>query len=126
MIAEAILLTIITAATPLLLAAIGELVTERSGVLNLGVEGLMIVGAVSGFGTALATGNAYMGVIAAMLASMALATLFAFLVLVLATNQVATGLALTLLGLGLAGLWGARHGEFAERRTEQGRVNKHG
>lgn len=106
MIAEAILLTIITAATPLLLAAIGELVTERSGVLNLGVEGLMIVGAVSGFGTALATGNAYLGVIAAMVASMALATLFAFLVLVLATNQVATGLALTLLGLGLAGLIG--------------------
>jgi len=106
MIAEAILLTIITAATPLLLAAIGELVTERSGVLNLGVEGMMIVAAVSGFGAALSSGNPYLGVLAAMLAAMALASLFAFLVLVLATNQVATGLALTLLGLGLAGLIG--------------------
>ena len=106
MIIEAILLTVITAATPLLLAAIGELVTERSGVLNLGVEGMMIIGAVAGFGMAQVTGSAYLGALAAIFAGMLLAALFAFLVLVLATNQVATGLALTLLGLGLAGLIG--------------------
>lgn len=106
MILEAILLTVKTAATPLLLAAIGELVTERSGVLNLGVEGMMIVGAVAGFGAAQITGSPYIGVIAAILAGMALSALFALLVLFLAANQVATGLALTLLGLGLAGLVG--------------------
>lgn len=106
MIVEAILLTIITAATPLLLAAIGELVTERSGVLNLGVEGMMIIGAVAGFGMAQWTGSAYLGVVAAMSAGMALSALFALLVLLLAANQVATGLALTLLGLGLTGLIG--------------------
>ncbi|MCY3980859.1 MAG: ABC transporter permease, partial [Alphaproteobacteria bacterium] len=58
---EAVILTIVTAATPLLLAALGELVTERSGVLNLGVEGMMIVGAVTGFAGAQLTGSAYLG-----------------------------------------------------------------
>ena len=106
MMAEAILLTIITASTPLLLAALGELVAERSGVLNLGVEGMMIVGAVSGFVVALNTGNAGLGVLAAIVAGMAMAALFAFLTLILVANQVATGLALTLLGLGLSGLIG--------------------
>lgn len=102
----AILLTIVTAATPLLLAAIGELVAERSGVLNLGVEGMMVMGAVAGFGAALLTGNPYVGVIAAILAGMAMALLFAFLTLTLVSSQVATGLSLTLLGLGLSGLLG--------------------
>ncbi|NBN62168.1 ABC transporter permease [Microvirga tunisiensis] len=103
---EAILLTVITAATPLLLAAIGELVVERSGVLNLGVEGMMIMGAVTGFAVANVTGSGALGVLGAIAAGMALSALFAFLVLVLVTNQVATGLALTLLGLGLSGLIG--------------------
>jgi ABC-type uncharacterized transport system permease subunit len=102
----AILLTIVTAATPLLLAALGELVVERSGVLNLGVEGMMVMGAVAGFGAALLTGNPYVGVIAAIIAGMAMALLFGFLTLTLVSNQVATGLALTLLGLGLSGLLG--------------------
>jgi len=102
----AVLLTIVTAATPLLLAAMGELVSERSGVLNLGVEGMMVMGAVSGFGAALLTGNPYLGVLAAILAGMAMALLFGFLTLTLVTNQVATGLSLTLLGLGLSGLLG--------------------
>jgi ABC-type uncharacterized transport system permease subunit len=102
----AILLTIVTAATPLLLAALGELVVERSGVLNLGVEGMMVIGAVAGFGAALLTGNPYVGVIAAIIAGMAMALLFGFLTLTLVSNQVATGLALTLLGLGLSGLLG--------------------
>jgi simple sugar transport system permease protein len=102
----AVLLTIVTAATPLLLAAIGELVVERSGVLNLGVEGMMVMGAVAGFGAAFLTGSPYVGVIAAIIAGMAMALLFGFLTLTLVSNQVATGLSLTLLGLGLSGLLG--------------------
>ncbi len=100
------LLTIIAASTPLLIAAIGELVVERSGVLNLGVEGMMIIGAVTGFGAAFLTGNPYIGLIAAIAGGMVMSLLFAFLTLTLAANQVATGLALTLLGLGLASLIG--------------------
>ena len=103
---EAILLTIITASTPLLLAAIGELVVERSGVLNLGVEGMMIVGAVMAFAGAYTTGSTLVGAICAMLAGMVMATLFGFLTLKLVTNQIVTGLALTLFGLGLSGLIG--------------------
>lgn len=103
---EAVVLTIITASTPLLLAAIGELVSERSGVLNLGVEGMMIVGAVAGFAVGLETGSAFAGVLASIVAGMVMAALFGFLTLVLVTNQVATGLSLTLLGLGLAGMIG--------------------
>ena len=68
-----IILTIITAATPLLLAAIGELVAERSGVLNLGVEGMMVMGAVCGFGAAFLTGSPVLGILAAILAGMAMA-----------------------------------------------------
>lgn len=100
-----IMLTIITAATPLLLAAIGESVVERSGVLNLGVEGMMAVGAVCGFGAALTFGP-YVGIFAAIAAGVLLSLLFGFLTLSLVSNQVATGLALTLLGLGLSGLIG--------------------
>lgn len=103
---ESILLSIVTAATPLLIAALGELVAERSGVLNLGVEGMMIVGAVAGFAAAQATGMPLVGLLAAALAGVALSALFALLAVWLATNQVATGLALTLFGLGVAGLAG--------------------
>ena len=99
-IAQNILLTIATAATPLLIAAIGELIVERSGVLNLGVEGMMVIGAVCGFAAAILTGNA--GIAGGALLSL----LFGFLTLSLATNQVATGLSLTLLGIGLSGLIG--------------------
>ena len=103
---EAVILTIITAATPLLLAAIGELVVERSGVLNLGVEGMMVVGAVCGFAAAYGSGSALLGILAASVAGVAMAFIFAFLTQTLVTNQVASGLALTLLGLGLSGLIG--------------------
>jgi simple sugar transport system permease protein len=103
---EGPILTIITAATPLLLAALGELVTERSGVLNLGVEGMMAVGAVCGFVAADLSGQPFLGVAAAVLAGMAAAALFALLTLVLVANQVASGLALTLSGLGLSALIG--------------------
>ena len=105
--ATAILLTVITAATPLLLAAIGELVVERAGVLNLGVEGMMIMGAATGVAVAIVTGSSIAGVLAAIGAGMALAALFALLTLGLAANQVASGLALTIFGLGLSGVVGA-------------------
>ncbi len=103
---EAVLLTVITAATPLLIAALGELVVERSGILNLGVEGMMIMGAVVGFAVASETGSGTMGILAAIMAGMAMSLLFGFLVIHLVTNQVATGLALTILGLGLSGMIG--------------------
>ncbi len=103
---EAILLTIATAATPLLIAAIGELVVERSGVLNLGVEGMMVMGAVGGFVIASLTGNPWIGVLAAIALGVITSLLFAFLTLSLAANQVATGLSLTILGLGVSSLMG--------------------
>jgi simple sugar transport system permease protein len=106
-ITEAILLTCITAATPLLIAAIGELVVERSGVLNLGVEGMMIMGAATGIAVAILTGSSALGVLGAIGAGMAMATLFALMTLGLAVNQVASGLALTIFGLGLSGVVGA-------------------
>lgn len=101
-----LLLTIMTAATPLLIAALGEVVVERSGVLNLGVEGMMVMGAVCGFGAALLTGSPWLGLVAAAAAGVAMSLVFGFLTLTLVANQVATGLALTLLGLGLSGLVG--------------------
>lgn len=100
---EAILLTVITAATPLVLAAIGELVTERAGVLNLGVEGMMIMGAVLAFAATQATGSPYVGILAGIAGGALFSLLFGFLTLTLVANQVATGLALTILGLGLSG-----------------------
>lgn len=103
---EAILLTVITAATPLLIAAIGELVVERSGVLNLGVEGMMIMGAVAGFGVAHLTGSGFLGVLGAIGAGMVMSAVFGVFALLLASNQVATGLALTILGLGVSGMIG--------------------
>lgn len=106
LIIENILLTIATAATPLLIASMGELVVERSGVLNLGVEGMMIMGAVTGFAVAAATGNPWLGALAAIIVGAVFSLLFAFLALSVATNQVATGLSLTLLGLGLSGMVG--------------------
>lgn len=102
----AILVSTVLSATPLLLAAAGELVTEKAGVLNLGIEGMMIVGAVVGFGVALGTGSATAGFAVAALAGAAMATLFALLTLVFLANQVATGLALTIFGLGLSALMG--------------------
>jgi len=103
---QAIILTIITAATPLLLAAIGELVVERSGVLNLGLEGMMIMGAVAAFAIAQVTGSAGLGALGGLVAGMLFSLLFGFLTLTLVANQVATGLALTILGLGLSGMIG--------------------
>ncbi|MFK0207170.1 ABC transporter permease [Agrobacterium sp. NPDC090283] len=103
---QAILLTVITAATPLVIAASGELVAERSGVLNLGVEGMMIMGAVCAFATAHMTGSPYLGILAGIASGAIFSLLFGFLTLTLVTNQVATGLALTILGLGVSGMLG--------------------
>jgi ABC-type uncharacterized transport system permease subunit len=83
------------------------LVVERSGVLNLGIEGMMVMGAVCGFAAAHVTGSAWLGVIAATFAGIATSLLFGLLTQTLMTNQVATGLAITLLGLGLSGLIGS-------------------
>jgi ABC-type uncharacterized transport system permease subunit len=102
-----VLTTILTAATPLLLAALGEYVVERAGILNLGVEGMMVVGASAAFGAATYFDSGLLGILAGMLAGMLLSALFAFFVLGLATNQVATGLALTIFGGGVANLAGA-------------------
>ena len=100
------ILTIVTAATPLLYAAIGELVVERAGVLNLGVEGMMLGGAVCSFAVAHHSGSASLGILAGLLAGMLLASIFAFLTLGLQSSQVATGLALTIFGIGLSALIG--------------------
>lgn len=101
---EAILLTVITAATPLVLAAIGELVTERSGVLNLGVEGMIIMGAACAFIATQLTGSPYVGILAGTASGAIFSLLFGFLTLTLVANQVATGLALTILGLGVSSM----------------------
>jgi len=103
---EAILLTVITAATPLVIAALGELVTERAGVLNLGVEGMMIMGAVCAFAATQMTGSPYIGIVAGIVGGGLFSLLFGFLTLTLVANQVATGLALTILGLGISGQLG--------------------
>ena len=102
----AIVLTIITASTPLLLAATGELITEKSGVLNLGVEGMMLIGAITAFATTTITDSAVLGVLAGAAAGTSLAFVFGVLVLIFLANQVATGLALTIFGIGLSALVG--------------------
>ena len=104
---EAIILSVIAASTPLLLAAAGELVVERAGVLNLGLEGMMIMGAACGFAMAFFTGSVIIGAIGGMLAGAGMSAIFAALTLGLAVNQVAAGLALTIFGIGLSGLIGA-------------------
>ena len=93
---------VLIATTPLVFAGIGELVTEKSGVLNLGVEGMMLVGAVSAFVTLVVTGSYILAFLVSILSGILMSGLFAFLVLVLMSNQVATGLALTIFGIGLS------------------------
>ena len=98
--------SLMVAAVPIMLAAIGELVVEKAGVLNLGVEGMMIIGAVCGFIAAVETGSALAGFVGGMAGAVALSLIFAALTQVLLANQVACGLALTLFGLGLSSLLG--------------------
>ena len=104
---EQLILTVILTSVPLIFAASGELIAERSGVLNLGVEGMMLMGAVSAFAIAMGTGSPILGMFAGAFAGALTAGIFAFFALGLATNQVATGLALTIFGTGLSGLIGA-------------------
>ncbi|MEM8791777.1 MAG: ABC transporter permease [Pseudomonadota bacterium] len=103
---EAFLTSLLIAATPLLLAATGELIAERSGVLNLGVEGMMLMGAVTAFVVMFTTGSPALAVFAGAGAGLLMAGLFAFIALFCLANQMATGLALTIFGIGLSGLIG--------------------
>ena len=98
--------SLMVASVPIMLAAIGELVVEKAGVLNLGVEGMMIIGAICGFITAVETGSPLLGFIGGAIGAAGLSLIFALLTQVLQANQVATGLALTLFGLGLSSLMG--------------------
>ena len=98
--------SLMVASVPIILAAIGELVTEKAGVLNLGVEGMMIMGAICGFATAVGTGSPVLGFVGGALGAAALSLVFAVLTQVFLANQVATGLALTLFGLGLSSMIG--------------------
>ncbi len=102
----AVLVATLRAGTPLVFAALGELVTEKSGVLNLGIEGMMLVGAVAGFIGTVLTGSPAVGVLCGMLAGVAMSLGFGVLALTLLTNQVATGLALTIFGIGLSAFLG--------------------
>ena len=104
-----LLASLMVAATPILLAALGEVVVEKSGVLNLGVEGMMITGAICGFAVAVETGSPVLGFVAAAAGGAALSLIFGLLTQVLLSNQVATGLALTLFGLGFASLLGQNY-----------------
>lgn len=104
--AASLIATTMNAGTPLLLAALGVVVSERSGVVNLGIEGMMLVAAVAGFAVTLASGQYWLGFIAGAAAGAAMALLFAALTLGLLTNQYATGLALALLGAGLSAFIG--------------------
>ena len=102
----AIIITMAGAATPILLAALGELVVEKSGVLNLGVEGMMLIGAVITVAVTLTTGNHLLAIVCAALAASLASLIFGVLTLTLSANQVATGLALTILGTGFSALFG--------------------
>lgn len=101
-----ILAAAVTAGTPLLYAALGEIITERAGVLNLGVEGMMLAGAVTGFMITVSTGNPWLGALVAILAGGAIALIHAVLCVTLQANQVVSGLALTIFGTGLSGYLG--------------------
>ncbi len=108
----AAIVTIVGLTTPILLAALGELVVEKAGVLNLGVEGMMLMGAICGFGATVSTFNPWLGILGAAAGGALSSMLFAVLVLELNSNQVATGLALTIFGTGLSSLIGLSYTGF--------------
>ena len=101
-----ILFATIVAGTPLIIVALGQLIAEKSGVLNLGAEGMMAMGAIAAFAVTLHSGNPWLGVLAGMAAGAAMSFIFAIVVLSLMGNQVASGLALSILGVGLAAFIG--------------------
>jgi simple sugar transport system permease protein len=100
---------VLVATTPLVFAGIGELVTEKTGVLNLGVEGMMLVGAVTAFVTLVITGSYFLAFLFSIISGLIMSGLFAYLVLILMSNQVATGLALTIFGIGLSSMIGKEY-----------------
>jgi len=101
-----ILSSAINAGTPILFAALGEIITERSGVLNLGIEGMMLLSAFTGFYVDYLTGDLFLAVIAGMAVSAGLAMLHAFLTVILRANQIVSGLSITILGTSLASFLG--------------------
>jgi len=115
--ASALTSSAVVAAIPLMFAGVGELVTEKSGVLNLGVEGMMLRGAVTGYAVTAVTGSPWLGVLAAIGAGIAMSLLFAFLVLSMLANQVATGLSLTIFGIGLSAYVGKPYTSAAVRES---------
>src|SRR3990170_5187166 len=92
----------VASGTVLLFATLGELLAERSGVLNLGVEGMMLIGAMSAYSIALSTGNPWLGVLVAMLAAGLISQVHALITITLQADQVVSGLALTFLGAGIS------------------------
>ncbi|GMQ98616.1 MAG: ABC transporter permease [Acidimicrobiia bacterium] len=92
--------------TPLIFATVGEVITERAGILNLGVQGMMLVGAVSGFWATFNTGSLFLGVLVAVFAGAALSAVHAFTSITLRVNQIVSGLAIAIFGLGLASFLG--------------------
>lgn len=108
-----ILVAAVAAGTPFVFAALGELITEKSGMLNLGVEGMMLVGAITGFIAMAKTGSLLLAVLCGMGAGAGMATIFALLTLTLMANQVASGLALTIFGVGLSAFLGLNYTSIA-------------
>ena len=107
----------IIAAIPLMYAGAGELVAEKSGVLNLGVEGMMLMGAVTGYAVTAITGSPWLGIVASVFAGLAMALLFGFLTITMLANQVATGLSLTIFGIGFSAYVGKPYTSAAVRST---------
>ncbi len=105
---ELFLISVAESSTPLLLASLGEIYSERSGVINLGIEGMMLIGAYAAFIVTILTGNVWLAVFIAGLSGAMLSLLHAFLSITLKVNQIISGLALSLMGVGISGLLGQR------------------
>jgi len=103
---ELLIASSIAAATPILYATLGEIITERSGILNLGVEGMMLVGALSGFALTSLTGSFIVGLLGAMICAALLSVIHALLSVTLRANQVVSGLGLTIFGIGVTSYFG--------------------
>lgn len=114
---DGLLISALRSATPLLFVVLGEMLTQRVGMINLGVEGQMLLGAIAGFATAVSFGNPWLGLLAGGVAGLALSTLYAFLCLVCQSNQIASGIAVWILGSGLSAFLGRG---FVGERLEQG------
>lgn len=114
---DGLLISALRSATPLLFVVLGEMLTQRVGMINLGVEGQMLLGAIAGFATAVSFSNPWLGLLAGGVAGLALSTLHAFLCLVCQSNQIASGIAVWILGSGLSAFLGRG---FVGERLEQG------